>query len=738
MTKAELDKPTPAYNEADILTEAKARFKRGMDAADGVRKHFTKNLQFISGDQWTDEAKSARQNKRPMLVINRLRTFASILINEQRQNQLGAKISPRGYGANEDTAEVLAGMVRDIESVSEFEICADVAFKYTIEGNHGWWCIRKEWESEESFDYVLRYEAVEDPLCIVCDPNARKADRSDMRWLFKFHPCPKDEYKPRYGKKAKIVDFSEEHMKSAPDWIKEDTVIVAEYWRVDIKKKTLIEVADLQDVDPDTGKARTRKLFQEDSDEKFAPEQILDEREVECRYVEQFILNGVEVLEHNEWDGQWIPFIPVIGDERWIDGKRVIYSAISHSHDAQRMINYYTTCEAEAAGFAPMPRWVGAVGQFQTNGDDFASPHKNIAKLEYDLKEVGGHPVPPPKWETFTPPTESFLAGKVASVDDVKATMGMSDALTGTKETDQSGKAIEALQRQGNTANFNFFDNLIRSIRHSTRVLIDLIPHVYDTKRQVRILGEDKKEKIITVNAQLMGKDGVPELDKDGKPKGYFLSVGQYGVAIEVGPSNQTQQQQDVQDIQEMMDVVAKSGDPQLLLKVIYLYASAHSGPAWKKLAKELDPNPEQDEKQQVPPEVQKRLEELDQIAQALTEQLNQAKEELARRTQEKQLEIEAKKEIEGQKIQSQERQAQLDHDYELKKLALENTKLELEKAKLDLEWEIAKLKANTDLKKTQASLSAQEHMAERQAEHAHEENERNREVQRETSKEPA
>jgi nitrite reductase/ring-hydroxylating ferredoxin subunit len=61
----------------------------------------------------------------------------------------------------------------------------------------------------------------------------------------------------------------------------------------------------------------------------------------------------------------------------------------------------------------------------------------------------------------------------------------------GIRSNEQSGRAILARQREGDTANYVYYDNLARAIRYAGRVLVDLIPKIYDTARMVRILGED-------------------------------------------------------------------------------------------------------------------------------------------------------------------------------------------------------------------------------------------------------
>lgn len=639
-----------------ILTEAKERFTRALSADESRREHYSKNMRFISGDQWTAEAKTVRQGKRPMLVMNRLRTFAAILCGEQRQNEIGGRVIPRGNGANDDTANVLAGKIRDIESESEAEVANDKSFKDCIEGNMGWQRVTKEYVSETSFDQKLVIEPIEDSLSVVCDESAVRWDRSDMLYLFKFRDYGKYEFETRYPD-AEIDPFAPNMTVDNSGWSKGDAgVQVAEYWRVVLTKSTVCLYAD-------------GRSFWKDDKRSLAYSASgmfpIKEREGIKRKVEQYIINGCEVLEENDWDGSWIPFIPVVGDERWVDGKRVIFSAISHSHDAQRMVNWYATGEAESASLAPLPTWVGYVGQFKTDRKKWADPAGKYGYRQADLLTVDGKQAPLPKWEAFTPPTEAFLAGKAAAVDDVKATMGMSDALTGMKETDQSGKAIEALKQQGNTANFNFFDNLVRAVRHRTRILVELIPKTYDTPRDERIIDKDKKEKIVRFNEQFI---------ENGKAKAYMLAEGDYGVAIDVGPSNQTQQQQDSEDLNSMATAA-----PDLFPRYADLFAEAHPGPIWKRIAERVKPPDVKDEEDQEGQQIPKEAQELIQAAEQKIKAQDAAMAEMSQVIETKQIEANSKKELEDRKLAQ-------DYEIETEKLKLEWAKLELEAQKIGLE----------------------------------------------------
>jgi hypothetical protein len=66
------------------------------------------------------------------------------------------------------------------------------------------------------------------------------------------------------------------------------------------------------------------------------------------------------------------------------------------------------------------------------------------------------------------------------------------------------------------------------------RILVEIIPLIYDTERVVRTLGEDGAEEIVTVN-----KFAAP-----GQPRLNDLAVGKYDVVVTVAPSYSTRREE--------------------------------------------------------------------------------------------------------------------------------------------------------------------------------------------------
>ena len=89
--------------------------------------------------------------------------------------------------------------------------------------------------------------------------------------------------------------------------------------------------------------------------------------------------------------------------------------------------------------------------------------------------------------------SQGINEGMALAAEDMKAVIGIYDAGLGARSNETSGKAILARQREGDVGSFVYIDNWSRAIRHTGQILNDLIPHVYDAERTIRIMGEDGK-----------------------------------------------------------------------------------------------------------------------------------------------------------------------------------------------------------------------------------------------------
>src|SRR5258708_3341823 len=94
---------------------------------------------------------------------------------------------------------------------------------------------------------------------------------------------------------------------------------------------------------------------------------------------------------------------------------------------------------------------------------------------------------------------------------ELMMTSGQYQEQFGAPSNADAGVAIAARQRQGDKATYHFIDNVARAIRYTGRIMVDLIPKIYDTQRVVRIVGEDGTEDFAQINPEQPHAVGTPE-----------------------------------------------------------------------------------------------------------------------------------------------------------------------------------------------------------------------------------
>ena len=227
----------------------------------------------------------------------------------------------------------------------------------------------------------------------------------------------------------------------------------------------------------------------------------------------------------------------------YIEEKRYLFSLIRFARDPQKLYNFYRSSEAETVMLGTKAPWVGVKGIFK---DPRWATANTVpwSYLEYEPLDIAGNPAPMPQRNIFEPPIQALTLGAAQASDDIKATTNVYDASLGSQSNEVSGIAIQRRQGQMELSNFHFVDNLNRAILQCGVILCDLIPKIYDTPRQVRILGEDMQEKIVAVNQQFK--------DEYGAVKCYDLANGKYDVRMKIGPSFKTQREQTASQLVEL------------------------------------------------------------------------------------------------------------------------------------------------------------------------------------------
>lgn len=514
---------------------------------------------FYAGDQWLPDARMDRENaNRPVITINRLPGFVHQVTNDIRKDTPGIKVIPSKDGADEEVADIFNGMIRSIQDKSNAKASYVQAVENACVTGLGAFRIKTAYVSDNGFEQELQFERLCDPFQVIWDPAARMPDKSDARYVFVFHDIPNEVYAKAYP------DAAISSMPSGPTglsgliWYSIDSVRVAEYWYKKPVKKKLLLLSDGRVLDTKAALEETKAGAVLDVQEK---------REIETNEVCMRLMSGSEFLtKEQEWAGKYIPIIPVIGEEIYIEGRVVRRGMIRDAKDAQRVYNYMRTAAVEAAALQPKMPWIltkDMIKGLEPHWTEMGRKNLPYAIYNPDLKAPGAKPErAQPALAQGGLDSQAQLAGQ-----DLQAVIGIYNVSLGAPSEETSGRAILARQKQGDTGTYNYVDNLATAIRYAGIILVDLIPKIYDTPQFVRTLGEDGSVDMKPINHP-MGPDGRPinpqmidPEELEGLKKVNDLSVGQYDVTVITGPSFATKRMEAAETLSELATKVPKLMD---------------------------------------------------------------------------------------------------------------------------------------------------------------------------------
>lgn len=620
--------------ENEVLRLARERFKLCQDAYSDIHKEGRTDDKFASGDQWPDDVRKERESEgRPCLTVNRQSQFIHQITNDQRQNDPAATFAPVDDNADVDTAKIYQGINRHIERSSNAGTARNWAFDGAARRGFGYFRILTDYVSPTSFLTEIRYKKIFDAYSVYLDPNHVEVDGSDANYGFIFNRIQKDEFKARYGE-SKLCDRHEWELQASaiPDWVDENSILEVEYFYKDFKREKLVLL--------ENGESYTESQLEKRVQQGLTPPdlRIVDDRDTVTAMVKWVKFAGFEELESRDWPSQWIPIVPVYGEQLLVDGKKIFESVIRQSRDSQRMLNYWVSSETETIALAPKAPYIGAAGQFDGHEDKWGTANtKSHAFLEYNQVDVEGKPAPPPQRNFAEPPVQAITNARVQAQEDLKATTGIYDAALGNRSNEASGLAIQRRANQAQTSNYHFTDNLEASVKHGARIVAELIPIVYDTARAVQILGEDGEADIVRINQ---------EFEHNGKLRTYDLSRGKYDVSVDMGPSFATKRQEAL----ESMLAVAKM-NPAIMGIIGDLMVKNMDWPGSQEIAerikKTIPAHILGDANGEIPPQVQAQIAQMTQTIQMLVERLKASQAKIDNKT----MELESKERIEYSKM---------------------------------------------------------------------------------------
>lgn len=707
----------------DFEEQALKNWTSGTDANEKQAKREKEDLSWqVPENQWDEGARAARGANRvgdvgipprPMLSIPKIKQPMSLVDNQFRSAHLGVNIHPISEDADDETAEVFQDLYRAIERDSNAGQARWWAFDRAKQCGRGWYRFNTVYDDQtaDPFDQKVLIERILYQDAVVMDPSATKADCSDAGWAFLSAWLPIEVFRRRWPDAAisKASDSTssdplelDQMCSMTPNWVKSEkkAVQVSEYWCKHYTTETVKS--------PDGKRSRIKEKVK----------------------LMWYVLapggpSGLEVVEEQEWNGDDIPLIPAYGTELQPfdeDGERRFEGMIRPARDGQKLYNFAASTAVEKMASLPKSPWILDIESIE--GYEGVWDQSNTRLFPYLpwKSSVDGRPMTKPERVQDDGSGLQPIMVILQQADEfIQSSTATPDPVLGKRNSKaESGKAIAALQGQSEASNSSFIQNFADvTMMYEAKVGIGMIKRIYDRPgRVVSALNVQGEGRQVILNADFVMEGGKPRpapmapagmapqmrppmtttgaapMPMQGQPqkpvKKYDLSKGYYGVSVTIGKSYNTKREQGVDLLSAIME-----RDPQLGMVLAPVMLRFMDGPGMKEaadLAKEF-------RDRQMPglgaakegEESPEQLKQMLQAAKAQIEQMQQAGQ---------QMQDEIKTDVAKQ--QATMSKAQIDAELETQRL-----QMEFEKAKLQAETAIRVAEINAGAKIDSNKLDA-------------------------------
>ncbi len=609
-----------SVKQQDRLQRAKERFSDAMEAMHEQHARIREDLRFSNPakpEQWTPQALELRAS-RPTLTFNQVPKFIRQVANDGRASVPSFQVSPADSFAHAKTAEVINARIRHIEYVSKAKVAYTTALELSANCGLGWLRVIPHVISEETNNQEPRILRVHDPLSCIIDPDSVEPDGCDAEWGFVLSPVSKSKFKRQYPKSQISYGWSDEFNL----WTTTDNVLIAEYFETVTKKvnKILIRTPDGETV------ALTEDEFWQVAEVIGQNPEVVNTFTAEEKSVTWSKMTGCDEIESTDFPSRYIPLVPVIGDETWVDGKRYLCGLTRQLMDGQRMHNAELSSYTEYILSQPKAPLMASMRAIEGHEEAWKKMNTgNPVVLPFnDLDEEGNAVSTPTRVSPPQTPT-AFANGAMMAIGEMEGSVGMYKASFGQQSNAISGRAKAADRRESDTGSFHYHDNLARAVEQVGRIVFDMDRRLTDTARMVRTMSEDGKPSMVRFDPQMQSSVRM----RGSEVEAVNPQIGEYDMRVKVGPSFITQGEETAQELSEMF-----RGAPELLPVLGPTWVRLKGIPGGDKLAKLLlamappqvqQIEAEDDKDQKIPASVRAEIQNLQKQVEQLSSALENA-----------------------------------------------------------------------------------------------------------------
>lgn len=568
--------------DTELVRRLSLRWLRAADPQMAWAKTARECVNFLEGEQWTPEQKAemAKQG-RPTLTINKINPLYRLVVGYQSNNRMDTRFLPQSDSqSTEDVAEVLNSLTKVESNRMGLNWVDTEVFSDGISTGRGYWDARLDFEKNDLGETKV---VAKDPFSIYIDPDCNDYELKTASYIQESRWTSVDEIESCYGGEAAAIvrdQLAPSYQSALLPYFQQEEVTPLRFfgmydgdknlsWRdvynmdfVDryAKRLRLIDsqyiISSIKPcfVDLETGD------FEAIPDDWLLPE---NQHKIEkCLAYAERVGNPMRVVKRPvkrvRWSVQcgdilifdaWSPYesytlIPFFPYFRRGKTRGMIEDML----DPQREINKKRSSIADILNRNANSGWL-----YHTEGLDPAQKE--------NIRRFGSRPGINVEWKgnnaSFKP--ERINPGgypqgldqlETKASNDLFQISGINESAMGQLDKVQSGRAIEARQRQAVLAIQMYQDNFSRSKKMQGEKFLELYQNHYTEPRMYRLLGEDGQLAQVAINQKAVtGTNGVERIND--------ITVGKYSVSVDQVPMSASFKEA---QFEEAMDILQKLG----------------------------------------------------------------------------------------------------------------------------------------------------------------------------------
>lgn len=501
--------------------------------------YFSKNIEimrehkcFAFVSQWTDwEIAELTRLQKPIMECNKVYDHIKRIVGEQRQNTAQIIIQPESYESGQEISEILTKIIKSKLIENNSDVHYQTAFENALVGGFGVLGVTTKYKNANSFEVDFELIDIPNAERSFFDASAKDPTKCDGDHCGMYTIMTKKLFEAKYPDIPYPQSFpSQWTMVNIFDWGNAEQISVVDFFKKEYFTKEKYLLANGIDRVVDTKELHAMEKAFEDYIENGAlsddvmpeyPVVLKSMRVTDYKIMHYRAIQG-KIISAEVFPGKELPLVFVDGDSHIINDRQLTRPYISAAKDPQRFLNYLFVDTAYKIKNARGERFMGTPNNVKGVEEIWKNPENQQGILLAQPDPQTGMP-------TALPPAElpqSHLAHFQRAEMDIGASLGMHDASQGMIRNVESGVAVDQVIRQQNATNFVYVDNRNRGIKQLGKVILSMIPKLYDSERFIMMQNKDGKFEPLIVNQLL--PDGTIKND---------LTKGDYKVTLEVGPS---------------------------------------------------------------------------------------------------------------------------------------------------------------------------------------------------------